>query len=65
MVVRIIYYNRFGETFSKMLDMMVQIFQKILTWKFECTSNLLYRFWNNFIVISMYERVCFVVLYLY
>jgi len=22
-------------------------------------------FWNNFIVISMYERFCFVVLYLY
>ena len=42
--------------FSQMSDVMVQIFQKILPWKFECISNLLYRLWNNFIVISMYER---------
>ena len=48
---------------SKMSDVMLQIFQKILTRKF--ISNLLFRLWNNFIVISMYERFCFVVLYLY
>jgi len=38
MWVRIIYYDRFSEIFSKMSDVMVQIFQKILTWKFECTK---------------------------
>jgi len=42
------------------LDVMVQMFQKILTWKFECISNLLFRLWNNFIVISMYEHLCFI-----
>ena len=34
MWMRIIYYDRFSEIFSKMSDVMVQIFQKILTWKF-------------------------------
>ena len=38
-----------------MSDVMAQIFQKILTQRFECISNLLYQFWNNFIVISMYD----------
>ena len=41
MWVLIIYYDRFWETFfPKMSDVMVQIFQKILTWKFNCISNL-------------------------
>ena len=34
MWMRIIYYDRFSEIFFKMSDVMVQIFQKILTWKF-------------------------------
>ena len=57
-------YNAIGseKLFSKMSDVMVHIYQKILTQKFESISNLLYRFWNNFIVISMYERLCFVVI---
>ena len=32
---------------------------QILTWKSYCISNLLYQFWNNIIVISMYEHFCF------
>ena len=35
--------------FSMMSDVMVQIFQKILTGKFECISNLFFVIWQQII----------------
>jgi len=45
--------------FSKMSDVMGQIFQKILTRKLECISNLLYRF-HCYIYVWKIWYCCFI-----